>query len=216
MLLIDKFHFVTLYLRPVQVSTVYNRAIATSNTEIIANSVIVLFVMDLDEYVFASLKACNRKWIAHASDSESSAAKESAIEEMKEQIALQKTQIASQQEELATQQEDLKLQKEQAARQSNEIAILRKAVQKMQDSFVQSIPQIPLNVKERVTAHTAELEGASSERDVEMDDSVNEVECLNQVPKDVTCASDEGTSHREEEIGIPCMKNEVVEEPQSK
>ena len=55
--LIDKYHFVILRIRTpsplVQVSTVYNQAIATSNTDVIANSVIVVFVMDLDEWIFA-------------------------------------------------------------------------------------------------------------------------------------------------------------------
>ena len=45
-----------------QVSTVYNDAIATSNTNIILNSVVVLFVMDMDEKIFAAIEAINEKW----------------------------------------------------------------------------------------------------------------------------------------------------------
>lgn len=104
--------------RFLQVSTVYNKAIVARDTDIIVNSVIVLFVIDLDEWIFASLKTWNEKWTSHASDSESSSdvkrEKEGAIEEMKEEIALQKTQIASQQEEIM-------LQKDQMAMQNDEI-----------------------------------------------------------------------------------------------
>ncbi len=136
--LTDRVHFVTLRTYPhlVQVTTVYNKVIATGNTDIIVNSVIVLFVMDLDEWIFASLKACNRKWTAHSSDSDSSSDSESssdpqsesekggAIEEMKEEFSLQKAQIASQQEELMR-------QKDQLARQNGEIAMLRETVQNL-------------------------------------------------------------------------------------
>ena len=47
-------------------------AIATSNTEIILNAVVVLFVMEMDEYIFAALAKINKKWTAHAADSEDS------------------------------------------------------------------------------------------------------------------------------------------------
>ncbi len=189
--LIDKFHFVRTSPSPLfQVSTVYNRAIATSDTDIIVNSVIVLFVMDLDEWIFASLKACNKSWTAHASDSDSSsdaqAEKEGAIKKMKEEIALQKAQIASQQEELM-------LQKDQMARQNDEIAKLSESMQRMQESFAvvsaaaaatmapESIPQSPSN--ESVTSYTVELEDTNSDADLGKDMSVNEVEDLNQVEK---------------------------------
>jgi len=71
------------FLHP-QVSTVYNKAIATSNTEIIVNSVIVLFIMDVDEWVFSALEAINDNSTSHTSALEN---------EMKDKIA-------SQQEEL--------------------------------------------------------------------------------------------------------------------
>ncbi|KAK1733567.1 hypothetical protein QTG54_015740 [Skeletonema marinoi] len=52
------------------VSTVYNKAIATSNTEIIVNSVIVLFVMEFDEWNFSIMGAINEKWTNHEAESE--------------------------------------------------------------------------------------------------------------------------------------------------
>jgi len=150
-----------------QVSTVYNKAIATSNTEIIVNSVIVLFVMDLDEWIFAALEACKGKWTAHTSDSEAASDAESkngsVIDEMKREIALQKAQLESQQVELTSQQdeigilrskqEDLMLQMDQVARQNDEITMLLAAVQKMQESLAaspaptasESIPQCAAN-----------------------------------------------------------------------
>ena len=108
------FFFVTLIPR-FQVSTVYNKAIATSNTDIIVNSVVVLFVMEVDEWIFAGLEAWNEKWTAHSSDSESSSDKKGdEVAEMKDEIACQKAQII---------------------RQNDEIAMLRETVQKMQESL---------------------------------------------------------------------------------
>ncbi len=180
--LIDKFHTVMLRTSPsslFQVSTVYNKAIATSDTDIIVNSVIVLFVMDLDEWIFASLKACNKNWTAHASDSESSsnaeAEREEAFKKMKDEIAIQKAQIASQQEELM-------LQKDQVARQNDKIAMLSESMEKMQESFAavfdaaaaavapESIPQSVSNESvttpiESVTSSRAELEDTNSDAD---------------------------------------------------
>ena len=108
-----------------QVSTVYNKAIATSNTDIIVNSVVVLFVMELDEWNFATIETCNEKWIPQVSDSEANseadAGKGGAIEETRNDIELQRAQIADQQEELA--------------RQNDEIAVLHQTVQKLQESF---------------------------------------------------------------------------------
>jgi uncharacterized coiled-coil protein SlyX len=102
-----------------QVSIIYNKAIATSNTEIIVNSVIVLFVMDMDEHIFAALEAANEKWTAHAAEDTSSdteARSGSIINEMKDEIALQREQITSQQEDLRKLRELVeKLQESQAA-----------------------------------------------------------------------------------------------------
>ena len=61
------------------------------------NSVIVLFVMEMDEWIFSALEASNKKWTEHAADSESSsdsaAEKGAEIDEMQEEIAVQKEQI---------------------------------------------------------------------------------------------------------------------------
>eukprot|EP00984_Skeletonema_dohrnii_P024485 scaffold13607_cov117-Skeletonema_dohrnii-CCMP3373.AAC.9 len=92
------------------VSTVYNSAIATSNTEIIANSVIVLFIMEIDEYIFSAVDAINEKWTEHAADNE--------VSEMKEETARQGAQIESQQEEIDNLRKDLRMLREAVELQS--------------------------------------------------------------------------------------------------
>eukprot|EP00985_Skeletonema_marinoi_P011373 scaffold5398_cov70-Skeletonema_marinoi.AAC.5 len=94
------------------VSTVYNKAIATSNTAIIANSVIVLFIMDIDEYIFSAVDAINEKWTEHAADTK--------VSDMEKEIARQRAQIESQQGEIDSQRKDLRM--------------LREAVEKIQES----------------------------------------------------------------------------------
>jgi septal ring factor EnvC (AmiA/AmiB activator) len=91
---------------------VYNKAIATSDTDIIVNSVIVLFIMEIDEYIFSAVDAMNEKWTEHAADTK--------ISEMEKEVARQRAQIASQQEKIDNQQKDLKR--------------LREAVEKIQES----------------------------------------------------------------------------------
>ena len=95
-----------------QVSTVYNSAIATSNTAIIANSVIVLFIMEIDEYIFSAVDAINDKWTEHAADTK--------VSDMEKEIARQRAQIESQQGEIDSQRKDLRM--------------LREAVEKIQES----------------------------------------------------------------------------------
>jgi len=46
------------------VSIIYNMAIATSNSELIINSVIILFITDTDEQVFDFLMVINSQWVA--------------------------------------------------------------------------------------------------------------------------------------------------------
>jgi len=43
-------------------STVYNIAIARSDTDIIINTVIILFICDIDEYFYAALVALSSLW----------------------------------------------------------------------------------------------------------------------------------------------------------
>eukprot|EP00984_Skeletonema_dohrnii_P021210 scaffold10525_cov75-Skeletonema_dohrnii-CCMP3373.AAC.3 len=97
-----------------KVSTVYNSAIATSNTAIIANSVIVLFIMEIDEYIFSAVDAINDKWTEHAADTK--------VSDMEKEIARQRAQIESQQEEIDNQRKDL--------------GMLREAVEKIQAAAV--------------------------------------------------------------------------------
>jgi hypothetical protein len=84
-----------------QVSAVYNKAIATTDTEMIANSVIVLFVMEMDEWIFSDLEAINEKWTSrNDSSSDIETGNGSTVNELNEEIALHKAQIAAQQEEI--------------------------------------------------------------------------------------------------------------------
>ncbi len=151
----------------------YNWAIARSNTDIILNSVILLFVMDLDERVFATLEAWNENWTAHTSDSKTASTlalevenRGAVIEEMKSEIACQKSQIADQQKEielLRSQQEELMLQKYQGARQKNKTrSLFDEAVQNMHDPLASAgaasepIPQSRANESVTVTTHRVE------------------------------------------------------------
>mmetsp|Transcript_32639 Transcript_32639/g.68463 ORF Transcript_32639/g.68463 Transcript_32639/m.68463 type:complete len:220 (-) Transcript_32639:46-705(-) len=45
------------------VSVIYNEAIATSNTEVIVNSVVILFICDIDELLYAILVSVNSDWV---------------------------------------------------------------------------------------------------------------------------------------------------------
>jgi len=49
------------------VSTIYNRAIATSNTEVIMNAVVILFITDTDEQMYNILMAISSEWVASVS-----------------------------------------------------------------------------------------------------------------------------------------------------
>mmetsp|Transcript_22417 Transcript_22417/g.33779 ORF Transcript_22417/g.33779 Transcript_22417/m.33779 type:complete len:287 (+) Transcript_22417:348-1208(+) len=156
------------------VSILYNSGISKSNTELIVNSVIIHFVMEMDERVFSALAASNEEWTAHASDTE-------ALLDMKEDIALVEGQIASQQDEIASQQaelgilrsqqDQLMLQQEEVARQRNKITMLEEAVQKMQEAqeaqaavaatSSESIPQCAAN------ENAAESEDTISDTDTD-------------------------------------------------
>jgi chromosome segregation ATPase len=121
--------------------------------------------MEMDEWIFSALEASNKKWTEHAAESEDANSdkdteKESTIEEMKGEIAIQKAQIADQEEELT-------LQKEKMAKQSGEIKMLQEAVQKMQETLAASVSSsetIPLRAaEESVTAHATDLENITSD-----------------------------------------------------
>jgi len=161
----------------IYVSILYNSGISKSNTELIVNSVIIHFVMEMDERVFSALAASNEEWTAHASDTE-------ALLDMKEDIALVEGQIASQEDEitsqreeleiLRSQQEELMLEKEEVARQRDKITMLEEAVQKMQEAQAavaaassESIPQCAAN--ENMTMLAAESEDTTSASDTDTD-----------------------------------------------
>ena len=145
----------------------YNRAIATSNTDIIINSVAVLFVMEIDERVFSALEAGNEKWTSHAAETEDSSSdadtgNKSLTPEMKEEIAFQKEQIESQEKKLM-------LQEEQMKRQSEDIKMLREAVKQMQESQTASATSSAITPQcasdESMSAHTVDWENICSDRD---------------------------------------------------
>jgi len=46
-------------------STIYNASIATSNTDIIVNSVVILFITDVDELFYEILMVINHRWVRH-------------------------------------------------------------------------------------------------------------------------------------------------------
>ena len=108
MRLIDNINIYVRLTTLAQVSTV-NKA---SDTDIIVNSVIVLFIMEIDDYIFSAVDAMNEKWTEHAADTK--------VSEMEKEVARQRAQIASQQEKIDNQQKDLKR--------------LREAVEKIQES----------------------------------------------------------------------------------
>ena len=115
------------FLHP-QVSTVYNKAIATSNTEIIVNSVIVLFIMDLDEWIFSALEAINDDWTSHVAKSE---------DEMKVQIASQQEELKNLREIVERIQDSL-TQMDQIASEKEELRKLHEIVDKMLESNASS------------------------------------------------------------------------------
>eukprot|EP00985_Skeletonema_marinoi_P022693 scaffold14622_cov86-Skeletonema_marinoi.AAC.7 len=69
-----------------------NSAQECVSTDIIVNSVIVLFIMEIDEYIFSAVDAMNEKWTEHAADTK--------VSEMEKEVARQRAQIASQQEKI--------------------------------------------------------------------------------------------------------------------
>ena len=132
----DEFNLFLCWLTLAQAATVYNKAIATSNTDIIVNSVEILFIMDLDEWLFAGLEAWNENWTKHSSESEGASSDVDAEAEKGGEITELKNEVA--------------LQKDQMTRQNEEIAMLRETVQNMQTSFAafsssESIPQCSAN-----------------------------------------------------------------------
>ena len=121
-------------------------------------------------YLFSLLAHLGLSCFEEAPEADSDAEKGGAIEEMKEEIALQKVQLASQQEELVH-------QKDQLARQNGAIAMLRETIQNLVESHAlastlpESIPQFAM--KKSLTTHTAEMEDACSDEDVREGEASN-------------------------------------------
>ena len=103
----------------------YNKAIATSNTDIVVNAVIVLFINDIDEWIFAAIEAANRDWTKHTEedsnaddansngdksddDDDVEAAKDENDAKLKDEVELLKGQIAALQRQIASQEEELR------------------------------------------------------------------------------------------------------------
>jgi len=90
------------------VSIIYNKALATSNSDIVVNSVVILFIMEIDEKIFGLLAAINEKWTTHAAESEdlitaAPAAKNdkgNSVDEMKDELEIQKEEIEAQRIEI--------------------------------------------------------------------------------------------------------------------
>ena len=95
-----------------QVSTVYNKAIATSNTQIILTAVVVLFVTEFDRWIFSILEAINEDWTAHVADSGDE-------NETKKQIASQQEELRNLREIVERMQES-KGQREQTTSQQED------------------------------------------------------------------------------------------------
>jgi hypothetical protein len=68
----------------------YNKAIATSDTEIILNSVIALLATQLDGWIFAVLKAINSAWTENAEHKEMERKMDKLKKKLKEETTLQK------------------------------------------------------------------------------------------------------------------------------
>ena len=121
--------------------------------------------MDMDQVIFAALAAINEKWTAHVGESESSRSdmnerkgdtRTAELEEMKQKIKLQDSNIASQQEEMV--------------RQKDEIAFLREAVQKLQEtqSTVTSTSELIPQCAEGVLYDSSKVEDTASHDGVTM------------------------------------------------
>jgi len=70
----------------VYASTVYNIAIARSNTDIIINTVIILFICDVDEYFYRAIQAASSFWTAGQRDDEKDDDMESRFEELQRRV----------------------------------------------------------------------------------------------------------------------------------
>ncbi len=101
----------------------YNSVIATSNTAIIVNSVVVLFVMEIDEAIFAALEAISDKLTEHTAEAESG-----ELSKLKKELGDQRRELERKmKEELDNQRKELERKmKEELEHQRAQIAFLIK------------------------------------------------------------------------------------------
>lgn len=110
-----------------KVSTIYNWAISTSNSEIFVNAVIILFIMELDEGVFSALEACNPRWTERAAESGEDASTRSTADLEQEIVLLNESfrnEIGKMEDEIGKMEEEVMLQKKQMQEMEKQIAIL--------------------------------------------------------------------------------------------
>lgn len=90
-------------------STVYNTAIARSNTDIIVNAVIILFIVDVDEYLYSAIVAASSFWGGSGGDDKETNDK---VESLSTQVAELERQLKNRVEQLDKCSENLKNMKE--------------------------------------------------------------------------------------------------------
>ena len=118
--------------------------------------------MELDEWLFAGLEAWNENWTKHASDSEGATATSDVDAGSGIHSGGATSEVAADKRgETEEMKEEIALWKDQAARQNDEISMLREAVQKMQASIAafspsESIPEF--YAKESLTAYSEDSE----------------------------------------------------------
>ena len=128
----------------------YNNVIATSNTAIIVNSVVVLFVMEIDEVIFSALDAISDKLTEHAAETEEATKMKKELDDkrkelerkMNEELEQKRAQIASLEEEIDDQRKDLEQQRAQIVSQQKEIDDQRKDLEQQKAQIVSQQKEI--------------------------------------------------------------------------
>lgn len=120
-----------------EVSTIYNWAISTSNSEIFVNAVIILFIMELDEGIFSALEACNPRWTQRAAESGEDASTRSTIN-LEEEIVLLSESFSN---EIGKTEEEIMLQKKQMQEMEEEMLHQKKQMQEMEKQIAMLIPK---------------------------------------------------------------------------
>lgn len=106
-------------------SIIYNNAIATTNTDLIANAVIILFITDIDEMVLSILVSINPCWFT----------KDDPIKEMEETLKQTKQKLSQVEENLAhSNQERLERERDFA----NQLAEMNESVERMRSQIATS------------------------------------------------------------------------------